>query len=392
MKYLYFIWKNMTRKKARLIFTVLSIIVAFTMYGVLGALNTYFSGVARFSDNDRLFVISKTQRPLPMSYYEKIKQMDEVHAANYGYLITGYYQKPETMFVQVSMPPELFEATNMGRFVYDKSDFASFAGDRQGAIINQKLADEFGWKTGDRIPLIIPNFVKRDGTNVWEFTVRAIMNYRDVENNRREMFFHYDYFNESQTTLNNMINFLIVIVKNPDRADAVSRAIDSMFQNSAYETRTGTEEAWRRDAFNRAFNIKSAFILIIGAVFLTMLLVTGNSMFQTFRERFHEIAVLKTLGYSGSRIMSLILAESVFILIAGGITGLGIAWILVKTASQNGMSMVGPQQGLADLYLGVEYLLYGMVIIVVFGVIIGAIPAIRARRMTIISALSGRRS
>lgn len=382
MKYAHLVWKNLTRKKVRATLTLLSIIVAFTLYGMLASLAGVFSGEMRFSADDRLFVTARHGGALPVSYAERIKTVAGIVPERlvWGMTIPGYYQDEQQMFgVQArEADPGVASLKAGDRYVYDDAELESWRQDRTGVLIQRRLAEEYGLEVGDPLPITTPNVQKADGTNVWELTVRGIYSYSDPDENPREAIFHYDYFDESRVADKGMVGYIVNIIDNPADAERIALAIDALFANSAVETQTGTEDALTRDYFRRVGNMGFTIYLVLGAVFLTMILVTGNSMAQAFRERVPEIGVLKTLGFRGSTIFSLILAESLLMLAIGGAIGLAIAYNIVELAQS---------QITALFYLSTRNIAVGAVIIVVTGIVVGGIPAFQAKRLTIVEAL-----
>lgn len=382
MKYMYLVWKNMTRKKVRAILTLLSVIVAFTLYGMLASLASVFSGEVRFSSDDRLFVTAKHGGTLPVSYVDRIKTVPGIVPERlvWGMTIGGYYQDEQEMFgLQARDADTGIASLKAGdRYVYDEQELENWRENRTGVLIQKRLADEHDLEVGDSLPITTPGVQKEDGTNVWEFTVSGIYAYSDPDEDPRQAIFHYDYFEESRAANKGTVGYIVNIIDEPAQAERIGRDIDAMFANSAYETRTGTEDSLTRDYFRRVGNMAFAIYLILGAVFLTMILVTANSMAQAFKERVHEIGVLKTLGFGGSIIFALILAESLFMLAIGGAIGLGIAYGIVEVAKVEVTSL---------FYLSTQNVSVGAAIIVIAGIVVGGIPALQARRLSVVEAL-----
>ncbi|HMB73334.1 MAG TPA: ABC transporter permease, partial [Gammaproteobacteria bacterium] len=221
--------------------------------------------------------------------------------------------------------------------------------------------------------------LKEDGTNVWDFEVSGIYAFSNPDENPRQAIFHYEYFDENRAANKGAVGYIVNIIDDPDDAERIGREIDAMFANSSAETRTGTEDSLTRDYFRRVGNMGFAIYLILGAVFLTMILVTGNSMAQAFRERIHEIGLMKTLGFTDRKLFALVLTESLVMLCIGGVIGLSIAWLVVEYAKTE----ITPL-----FYLSVQNIVIGVTIMVVTGTVIGTVPALQARRLTVIEALS----
>lgn len=382
MKYFYLVWKNLLRKKVRAVFTLLSIVVAFTLYGMLTSLAGVFTGEIRFSDEDRLFVTAKHGGTLPVSYASRIATIEGVVPERivYGLGLAAYYQDEQDMF---GIQPRSADSTVLSlqagnRYIYDKDQLESWARRRDGILVQRRIADEYDLAVGDSFPLTTPGLTKADGTNTWQFIVMGIYDYTNPDEDPREAVFHYDYFDEARTENKGTVGYIVNVVESPEIAERVSREIDAMFANSAYETQTGTEDSLTRDYFRRVGNMGIAIYLILGAVFLTMVLVTANTMIQAFKERVHEIGVLKTLGFSGATVFALILTEALAMLIIGGAMGLAVAYYIIEYAKRTITDM---------FYFGPDDFVVAVLIVLAVGLVVGAAPAWRAKRLTITDAL-----
>lgn len=383
MKYFYLVWKNLLRKKVRAVFTLFSVVVAFTLYGMLTSLAGVFTGDARFSDEERLFVTPKYGGTLPVSYASRIATVDGIVADRVVWTAStggAFYQNEQEMFdLQGRNADNLARSWQAGdRYLIGSDELENWARRRDGILVAQRIADEYDLSIGDRFPLTTPRFTKSDGTNTWEFIVLGIYDFRDEDEDPREAIFHYAYLDEARVDNKGTVGAFANVVDSPEMADRIAREIDAMFANSAYETETGTEDSLTRDYFRRVGNMGFAIYLILGAVFLTMVLVTANTMIQAFKERVHEIGVLKTLGFSGGAVFALILAEALLMLIVGGAIGLTIAYYIIEFAKQTITNM---------FYFGPDDFAVAILIVLAVGVVVGAAPAWKARRLTITDAL-----
>jgi len=377
------VWKNMMRKRMRAALTILSVVVAFTLYGMLASLAGVFSGEMRFSADDRLFVTAKHGGMLPISHVDRIKTIDGIVTERlvWGMTIGAYFRDEQEMFgLQARDADTGVASLKVGdRYILNEAELESWRRNRTGILIQKRLAEEYGLKVGDAMSLTTPGVQKEDGTNVWEFEVSGIYAFTNPDENPRQAIFQYDYFDENRAANKGNVGYIVNIIDDPNDAERIAREIDAMFANSSAETPTGTEDSLTRDYFRRVGNMGFAIYLILGAVFLTMMLVTGNSMAQAFRERIHEIGLMKTLGFTDGRIFSLVLAESLLVLCVGGAAGLAIAWQIVEYAKVE----ITPL-----FYLSTQNIAIGAGIMVAAGIVIGAVPALQAKGLTIVEALS----
>jgi putative ABC transport system permease protein len=375
------IWKGVTRKKIRTGLTLLSVFVAFLMFGLLTALDDWFSGrLLEGNYSERLIVQSATGIPLPMGFFEKIKAMDGVvpETVAYNSQIGGYYQKPENGFFQLATNAESFLHMEERYYELAPEQKESWLNDRTGAVIGRELADRFGWKIGDRVPVISSIHPRADGSH-WELNIRGIFDSKRDGVQTDMMALHFDYLAEGRGGIYDVFWYALN-VRDPRQANSIAKRIDDEFRNSSTSTSTHTLASLSSQFSSQLGNFGMISSLILAAVFFTTLLVTGNTMMQSFRERMHELAMLKALGYSGQVVLSLMLAESLSIVLLGGLPGVGLLWLLQGAA----------QKMFSGLYVRPAVILEGVGLMLMMGLLVGLIPAVQARRLTIVEALRRR--
>jgi putative ABC transport system permease protein len=258
----------------------------------------------------------------------------------------------------------------------------NWARNRSGAVVGVELAETYGWKIGDRIPIQAPIWTKADGGRTWEFELDGIFSTDDPRGSTAFMMFNYDYFEEARAFGKGTVGWYILRVAPGANPIEVAKAIDEQFANSPNETETSTEAAFAASFTKQFGNIALIVSLILGAVFFTLLLVSGNTMSQSVRERISELAVLKTLGFRDRSVLGIVLSESVLIMLIGGLLGLGLGWVVVKgLAKQMGAFLPG-------IYLSPEAMLTAFALMIGTGIVAGIFPAIKAMRLTIVDALA----
>jgi putative ABC transport system permease protein len=251
--------------------------------------------------------------------------------------------------------------------------------DRAGAFVGSQLAERFGWKVGDTIPLRSNIYSKRNGSNTWDMNIAAIYHLEDGDNS--SFFFHYDYLNEARTFFNDDIGWVVMRIDDPNRGADIAKQIDAMFANSSAETRTTSESAFLQGFANQMGNIAAIVTVVAAAVFFTMLLVTANAMQQAVRERVGEIAVLRTLGYSNALVISLVLAEGLGITVLGAALGL---WLGNGVTASVGSQV---QTFLPLLQVPPGAFVTGAVIAVALGVLSCALPCTQIWRLSVVEQL-----
>jgi len=384
VKYLHLIWRNLMRKKLRTTMTVLSIVVAFVLFALLAAIRLAFSMGVDIIGADRLMMIHKVSiiQPLPISYLEQLRRTEGVVDATHATWFGAIYQEPENFFPQFPVEPEAYLRL-YPEIVIPEDQKTAWLADRTGAMVGRKTVERFGWKLGDRIPLQAPVWRNKTGGSAWEFTIRAIYEGREKGFDETNMFFHYDYFDEARLFGEGLVGWYILRIDDPQRAAEIAERIDAQFANSRYETKTTTEKAFMQAFADQMGNIGAILTAILTAVFFTILLVAGNTMAQSVRERVSEVAVLKTLGFSNRLVLALVLGESVVLAAVGGAVGLALGGALVKALGSSGQI----SNLLSVFYLPSRDVVIGIALAVGLGVVCGTIPALRAMRLRIADGL-----
>ena len=383
MKYGPLVLRNLLRRKIRTIFTVLSIFIAFVLFGALMAIRAAFTLGVEVAGADRLMTIHKVSiiQLLPKSYAERIQTVDGVTDVTHANWFGAYYQEPSNFLANMAVDPESWLRT-YPEFVVPDDQKKAWIADRTGAIVGIDSARKYKWKVGDRVPLISPIYMKPD-RSPWEFTIDGIYDSPAKGVDKTQFFFHWDYINETfrqQVGIANQVGWYVIRVKDPASSDQLAKRVDTMFANSPAETKTATEKAFVSDFANQIGDIGTIMTAIAAIVMFFILFVAGNAMAQSIRERTNELAVLKTLGFGEGRILALVLFESLVIAVLGGGLGLLVAWVLIAQGDPtNGM--------LPAFYFPVRDLIIGIGLVLLLGVGTGFLPALQARKLRIVDAL-----
>ncbi len=380
MKYLPLLWRTLFRRKVRTIFTLLAVLVAFTLFGFLVAIGAAFSMGVELTGNERLVTIHKVSliQLLPESYLERIRATPGVVDACSHTYFGGIYQDPKNFFMQIPVDPECM-LRMYPEFTLPEEQKKAWLADRQGAIVGRQTAEKFGWKVGDRIPLQATIWRKQDNSSAWEFNLDGIYSGTEQGTDETQFFFHYKYFDESRLFAQGNVGWYVVRIANASQAPQIAAALDEQFANSPAETKTSTEKAFAQAFANQVGNIALIVRSIIAMAFFIILLVTANTMAESVRERTGELAVLKTLGFSDGLVLALVLAESCAIASVGGLLGLGLAAVMVPGIPTGNL--------LQALYVPKSSLITGLALVAGLGVVSGIFPALRAMRLRIVDAL-----
>jgi putative ABC transport system permease protein len=381
MKYFPLIWCNLKRHKMRTLLTMLSIMVAFLLYGFLCTIKYSLTGGINMAHADRLITTHKVSMilPLPETYLAQIQAVPGVSAAVYETWFGGIYQDPKNFLATWPVEPDAF--LNMfPEFQLAPDQKKKWEDTRNGAIVGRATAERFGWKIGDTIPLTSPIWGQPAKQQEWDFEICGIFDGATKGTDTTQFFFHYDYFEEGRQDRKGQVSWYIIRVDNPDHAGQVAKAVDAIFANSPYETKTAPEAAMMQSFAQQVGDIGTILISILGAVFFTILLVAGNTTMQSVRERTTEIGVLKAMGFGNGLVLGLVLAESCLLTGLAGLSGLGLAWLITSRGS--------PVPSMLPIfYLPGRDLLIGVGLVFALGLAAGLVPALQAMRLQVAVAL-----
>jgi putative ABC transport system permease protein len=380
MKYLPLIWAGLWRKPVRTIFTLLSIMVAFVLFGILSGIDAGFADVLARSRLDRLFTDPRFGTLMPMSYGTEIAKVPGVTVVAPRMALRGYYQEPANGMGVLATDERFFAArTEMNT---TKEQIAAWLRTRTGAIVGVATAKRFGWKVGDRFSMQA-NIPRQDGSRVWTFDIVALM--EDVESlgNEPRVTVNYAYLDEERAVDRGMTDRFILRIDDPSRATQISRSIDALFANSSAPTRTFSERSSREAGVNWIGDVKFFTNAVLAAVAFMLLFLTGNTMMQSVRERTPELAVLKTLGFSDARVVLLILAEAALLCALAALAGLAMAKVAIPLVRDD-------IPGGSIVQMPWVAVLTGLALALLVAFVSALIPAMRAKRLSIVDALAGR--
>jgi putative ABC transport system permease protein len=376
--------KNLFRRKLRAILMIVSILVAFAIFGVLAGFYRAFTAGTDNAAADRMMTVNKINftQPLPIAYYNRVRGLEGVRQATYANWFGGYFQDPKNFMVALAVEPATYFDVYQKEFDLPADQLRTFTQTRDSAVVGENLAKKYGWKVGDRVPIQSNIFSqKNSGGHVWDFTIAGIVKGKVEAVDTNFLLFQYEYFNETRSFGKDTIGWIILQTTNPENNDRIAKAIDAMFANSSAETSTDNEKAFGK-AFAAQFgNIALIVFLVVGAAFVTILMIVGNTMALSIRERTREIGVLKTLGFSGPRILTMVLGESVLLALLGGVPGLILA-ALVTIALRASLVQIAPAFSVSP-----DIVAEGLALMLGLGLITGAVPAVNAMRLKIAAAL-----
>lgn len=381
MKFLFLVLSNLKRRKLRTVLTILSIFIAFLLFGFLCSMKAAFLGGVEVAGADRLVVRHKISliQPLPESYEARIANVEGVDSVTAQCWFGGIYKDPKNQLITIVVQPEKFLAM-YPEVKLSEEHKKEWLATRNGVVVGKDLLKRYDWKLGDTIPLTSPIWGEPADQPAWEFKIVGVYDSDKKNFDKSQFFFRYDFFDEGKQKAKSMVGWFMVRVKDPDRAAEIAKAVDLEFANSPAETKAEAEGAFAAGFANQIGDIATIVLGVTAAVFFTILLVAGNTMSQSVRERFEEIGVLKAMGFTNRLTLILVILESCVVAIIGGASGMLLAWFIATHANP-------VPQMLPSLAMPNRDLILGGILILSLGVFAGLIPAIQAMRLQIAVAL-----
>lgn len=381
-----FVIANLFHKKTRTWLTLLSVVMAFVLFGLLQSLNLVFSAGADFVGATRLVTQSRVSftQSLPMRMVPEMDAIPGVQRVMYQQWFGAVYQDNPQIFAFAVDPERLHDV--YPEWVMPEEHWNAFRDTRTGMIAGKLLAEQYGWKVGDRIPMQSNIFPQKNNSKDWEFELVGIFDGQDEQWRRQtagSIYINHGYFSEATMFGGGNAGIFVLRLEDPEMAESIATLVDERYLNSSDETKTQTEKDFQVGFIKQLGDIGMIVRWILFAVFFTLLLVVGNTMAQSVRERIPQFAVLKTLGFSDNSVLGFVLAETFALCLIGGVVGLGLATALGAVVAQ----AAGPMLPIA---VDARVWVAGIIAIFVLALVVGLLPALRARRLKIVDALAGR--
>jgi putative ABC transport system permease protein len=379
MKFLPLIWAGLWRKPARTLLTLLSIAIAFVLFGLLQGVDSAFTRLIGQQKLDRMFVDARYGgQPIPFGYKAQIQNVKGINKITEIQFMGGYYQERKNGLLTIFTIPAMWLAIRP-EFKITQQELDAVARTRDGVIVSSYLAKTQGWKIGDRYT-ITGGMPKPDGTNDWSFQIVGIMYYEDPKAEVRNALANYPYIDEARVNGKGTVTRFLMRIDDAGRSAQVARQVDALFANSSVATRTQSEVDQATSQLSTIGDFKFFTRAIMSAVFFALLFLTFNTTMESIRERTSELATLKTLGFTDMGLLGLVLSESATLFIFAAAIGLAIAAALFPLAK----GIVG-SGGLPPVVL-----YSGALLALAAAALSGIVPALRAKRLNIVQALSVR--
>ena len=383
MKYFSLVWAGLWRKRTRTVFTMLSIVVAFLLFGLLQGFNQGFNTLVSNQDVDRLYISAKSNMTdgLPIAHLSRIRSVPGVRAVSHWTYFGGFYQNAKDPLPAFATDAE--QLFSIYKEMKIKPEYVqAMQKTRNGALISESIAKARNWKVGDRIPVGTSIWTKKDGGSTWDFDIVGTFDASAYGAGFPGFYLNYTYFDEASAFGHGVIHYYLAAIDDPHNATQISKQIDALFENSGSETLTQTESALAQMQLKQLGDINFIANAIVGAVMFTLLFLTANTMMQSVRERTSELAVLKTLGFSDGKVLALVLTEALLLCSFAAVIGLAVSTTVFASPPMKALFGNFPMPNIV-LAMGA-----GMALLL--SLVSGLPPAWRARQLNIVDALAGR--
>ena len=388
MRYLPLVLAGLFRRKTRTVLTLLSVVVAVLLFGMLQAVSLAFESGADTADAKRLLTTARYSiiEPLPMAYLRRIEGVPGVTGVAFADWFGAKYQNESNAFPVFAVEPRRY-LDMYPEFTIAAAEREGFAATRTGAVAGRRLVDRYGWKLGQKLPIASEIHPRADGSMTWEFDLVGVLDADDpaVRGNTDMVLINVAYFDEARQFGKGKTGWYIVRIADAGQARTASAAIDRLFANSPDETKTQPEKEFAIGFAKQIGDIGALVTRILVAVFFTILLLTGNTMAQSIRERVPELAILKTLGFSDRTVTALVLAEALALILLGAAVGMGAVTAVMPLVNQATGGRFPP------LFVSAETWGLAAAVAVGLALAIGLPPAARVARLRIVDALAGHR-
>jgi putative ABC transport system permease protein len=375
------IQKNLFRKRLRTILTIVAIFMAFLIFGVLATFQKALNAGVEVAGADRLITVNKINftLPMPLAYVTRTAAVKGVKQVAHAEWFGGYYQEPRNFLVAFGVDPKNY-LDIYSELIVPPAQREAFLRDKTAILVGKATADQYSWKVGDRLPLKSNIYRQKNGSDTWDFTIAGIYTGRDARVDTTPVIFHFDYLADTRGFGDGTTGWMILKTDHPNENARVMREVDALFANSAFETETKTEQAFNKAFAEQLGDLGFIVTSVVGAAFVTILLIVGNTMMLTVRERTNEIAVMKTIGFTTKRVFGMILAESMLLALIGGVLGVIAAWLF-------SFALAGPLSRFGPVSFSYDTALIAFGLMALLGFLTGFIPAYRAMNTDVVTAL-----
>ncbi|MEM6548429.1 MAG: FtsX-like permease family protein [Pseudomonadota bacterium] len=377
MSALKLIWHSLRHGWLRNLLLLLSIVIAYALFGTLMAFERAY-GVGASDGANRMITANKLSftQLLPISHFRDVRRLDGVGKASFAAWFGGYYREPRNFLHTLAIDPQSYLDLYGDDIELTEAERQDFLNDRGSVLVGSSKAESHGWRVGDRIPLFNRRIARRDGAETWEFRVAGIFKGATPQIDTTFLYIHYEMFNEARAGDRDTIGWIVTLPAAGIKPGQMGQAIDRFFDTYADRTTTDSERSFSQTFVAQFGDLAQVTILVLSAAFFSLLVIVASTTALAIRQRSREIGVLKALGYSHMRVLVLLIGESIALVGIAGFAGLGLAAVLVQAAAPS-MVQIAPGMAISLGIVGVA-----LASMMVLAVAASALPAWQAVRQT----------
>ena len=376
MSMLKLIWKSSRHSWFRNVLLMLSIAIAYTLFGVLIAFERAYSSAGGISTS-RIVTANKISftQPLPIAYFQAVREVEGIAATSYAAWFGGYYQEPRNRLHTIAVEPHSYLAVYGDDLSLTEDARSTFIRERDSVLVGEAMAARFGWKVGDQVPIVNPRIARSDGAAGWTFRIAGIVQGATAFVDTSFVYIHYDNLNEARLRGQDTIGWIVTAPAPGHDPGQLGQAIDRLFETSADRTTTDSERSFALTFVAQFGDLALATMLILGAAFFSLLVIVSTTTALSIRQRLQQIGILKGLGFSHERIFWLFIGESLVVVVLAGIAGLLAAAALVSSSAES-LVAIAP-----DMAVSPEIAAVGIASLIALAVAASAVPTWRAVNM-----------
>lgn len=361
---------------------MMSVVIAYTLFGTLFAFERAYSSTNSGGDSRIISAnkISFTQ-PLPLSHFRAVQALENIEATSFAAWFGGFYQEPRNRLHTIAVDPTSYLAVYGDDLSLSEDERASFLGKRNSMLVGEKMAQRFGWRVGDQIPIINQQIARTDGDNSWTFQIAGVVRGATAYVDTNFVYIHYNLLNETRLKGRDTIGWIVTQPSADADPGRLGEEIDELFVTSAQRTTTDSERSFAQTFVAQFGDLALVTVLILGAAFFSLLVIVGSTTTLAIQQRIREVGILKGLGFSHSRILSIFIGESVLVVLFSGMLGLFLANLLV-TGAESSLTSIAP--GIA---VSATMAVVGVLTMLLLAIAASAWPAVRAVNTAAANAL-----
>ncbi|MEM6496602.1 MAG: FtsX-like permease family protein [Pseudomonadota bacterium] len=349
---------------------MMSVAIAYTLFGVLLAFERAYTSSADVGAN-RIITANKISftQPMPFAHFRAVRGIDGNHVSSIAAWFGGYYRERRNALHALAVDPRTYLAVYEDDLQMSEQERSTFLSQRNSMLVGKSMAERFGWRVGDQVPILNHRIARQDGSQTWTFKIAGIFKGASAIVDTSFLYIHYDLLNEARASDKDTITFVVSKPASGQDPGKLGETIDRLFETAAVRTTTDTERSFAQTFVAQFGDLALVTILILGAAFFSVLVIVASTTALAIQQRAREIGILKGLGFSHTHVLTMLISESVAVILVAGVAGLGLATLLVQNAAGH-MVQIAPGMAVSSTIIAI-----GVLSMIVLAVAASALPA-----------------